>query len=212
MYSSRSIDDLRPDVAANCRALLRRAEARGLSALVTDTVRDREYQEYVFAMGAAKTKVPSFHAKEAGLAFDICKNVKGHEYDDPAFFDVVGALGKEMGFSWGGDWADFPDRPHFQWDDGGRYSAAMVRAGQYPPPMPARGEENEMTQENFNQMLNNYLRELSKQAPSEWSGEARLWAEANGLIAGDENGEKQYKMFVTREQLAVFLKRAAELK
>ena len=65
---------------------------------------------------AARTAtVPTFHAKGVGLAFDICKNVKGHEYDDPGFFTAMGRLGKEMGFTWGGDWRSFPDRPHFQW-------------------------------------------------------------------------------------------------
>lgn len=210
MVNSRNIDDLRADVAANCRALLARAAAQGLAVLVTGTVRDREYQEYAYAMGTAKTKVPSFHGEKAGLAFDICKNVKGHEYDDLGFFERVAHLAKEMGFSWGGDWLDFPDRPHFQWDEGGKYSAAMVRAGKLPPPMPLWKEEEEMTQEVFNEMLNDYLRELSKLPPSDWSEEARVWAEEQGLIVGDENGEKQYKSFVTREQMAVFLKRIAE--
>ncbi len=210
MLSSRDISLLRPDVAANCRALLARAEAAGLPVLVTGTVRDAAYQEYAYSIGTAKTKVPSFHGEKAGLAFDFCKNVKGHEYDDAAFFERVGALGKEMGFSWGGDWEDFPDRPHFQWDAGGQYTAAMVRAGQYPPEMPLWKEEREMTQEQFSEMLDNYLAELSKKPPSSWSEEARRWAEAEGLIVGDETGGMNYRGFVTREQMAVFLKRMAE--
>ena len=39
---------------------------------------------------------------------------------------------------------------------------------------------------------------------------ARAWAEGRGLIQGDENGALRYKMFVTREELAVLLQRAAE--
>ena len=46
---------------------------------------------------------------------------------------------------------------------------------------------------------------------ADWSAEAREWAEKNGLIVGDGNGNKQYRSFVTREQLAVFLKRLREL-
>ena len=65
MYSSRKIDDLRADVAANCRALLARAAAQGLDALVVQTVRDEEYQRYLVSQGfAAKTAtVPTFHAR-----------------------------------------------------------------------------------------------------------------------------------------------------
>lgn len=86
MRHSRSISDLRADVAENCRTLLTLAEREGMSVLVTETVRDAAYQRMLAEKGyAAKGAVtPSFHAEHAGLAFDICKNEVGHEYDDPA--------------------------------------------------------------------------------------------------------------------------------
>lgn len=219
MYSSRDIDALRADVAANCRILLERAAARGLSVLVTETVRDEEYQRELVRRGyAAKgATVPTFHSVAAGLAFDVCKNVRGHEYDDAAFFDEVGRLGKEMGFTWGGDWRSFPDRPHFQWDGGGRYSSAMIRAGQYPPEMPRfsekseEKEDGEMTQEQFDAMAERYLTERAAAKPSAWSADARAWAEENGLIEGDGTGERQYGAFVTREQAAALMQRLARL-
>lgn len=71
-------------------------------------------------------------------------------------------------------------------------------------------EEPEMTQAQFDAMMDDYLKRLQKAEPSEWSEDARQWAEKEGLIKGDENGDKQYKMFVTREQMAVFMKRLAE--
>lgn len=75
MRHSRDIDDLRADVAANCRALIALAEREGLHALVTETVRDGEYQKMLAKKGyaAAGAVTPSFHADHAGLAFDICK-------------------------------------------------------------------------------------------------------------------------------------------
>ena len=212
MRHSRDIDDLRADVAANCRVLLALAEKQGLHALVTETVRDSEYQKMLAKKGyaAAGAVTPSFHADHAGLAFDICKNEKDHAYDDPAFFARMGELGKKVGFSWGGDWRSFPDRPHFQWDAGGTYTSAMVRARRYPPPMP-RFEEEEMTQQEFNERMETYLKTLAQQQPAHWSAEARAWAEAAGLIAGDETGNRQYRSFLTREQLAVLLYRYAKL-
>lgn len=141
MINSRNLDDLRPDVAANCRVWLARCAAGGLNVLVTQTLRDNEYQAALYARGRTKpgsivtnAKTTSFHGR--GLAFDFCRNVKGREYDDPAFFREAAALAKELGFSWGGDWRSFVDRPHIQWDDGGRFSDAMVRAGKLPPAMP----------------------------------------------------------------------------
>ena len=208
MRHSRSISDLRADVAENCRTLLTLAEREGLSVLVTETVRDAAYQRMLAEKGyAAKGAVtPSFPAAHAGLAFDICKNEVGHEYDDPAFFARMGEIGKRVGFSWGGDWGSFPDRPHFQWDAGGVYTSAMIRAKRYPPPMP-RYEEEEMTQQQFDAMMENYLKRLAQQTPASWSAEARAWAEKNGLIAGDEAGNKQYRSFLTREQMAVLMQR-----
>lgn len=143
MLKSREIDRLRSDVAHNCRVLIQRCAAEGLPVAVVETVRDLEYQSSLYAQGRTKSgkivtnqKTPSFHWDKVGLAFDICKNVKGHEYDDADFFRKCGVIGKEMGFTWGGDWKSLPDRPHFQWDDNGRFTASMVRKGQLPRLMP----------------------------------------------------------------------------
>ena len=62
-----------------------------------------------------------------------------------------------------------------------------------------------LTQEQFNSMMDNYLADLAKKEPSEWSKEAREWAESNGYINGDGQGNKQYKKFATREELTQLL-------
>ena len=95
MYHSRDIADLRADVRANCVIFLDLCKEAGLPVLVTETVRDDEYQRYLAANGyAAKTATrPTFHGVKAGLAFDICKNVKGHESDAPSFFARCGQIG-----------------------------------------------------------------------------------------------------------------------
>lgn len=208
MRHSRSISDLRADVAENCRVLLMLAEREGLSVLVTETVRDAEYQRMLAEKGyAAKGAVtPSFHAEHAGLAFDICKNEAGHEYDDPAFF-IRGRRDWENARIFLGRRLGSISRPTaFSWDAGATYTSAMIRAKRYPPPMP-RYEEEEMTQQQFDAMMENYLKRLAQQTPAGWSAEARAWAEKNGLIAGDEAGNKQYRSFLTREQMAVLMQR-----
>ena len=68
-----------------------------------------------------------------------------------------------------------------------------------------------MTQEQFNAMMELYLAGLRTQAPSDWSAKARIWAEQNGLIRGDAEGNMQYKAFCTREQLAEILFRFSQL-
>lgn len=209
MLNSRDISKLRKDVAINCRKMIELAAREGYPILVTGTVRDQEYQEYVYQNGNSKARTPSFHADYAGLAFDICKNVKGEEYSDNAFWDYCGALGKKMGFTWGGDWKSIVDKPHFQWDEQGKYTGNMIRNRILPPDMPEYMED-EMSYEDFKACFERYMEELKGQESSDWSLEARQWAEENGIIEGDENGNKQYKAFCTREQMVTFLKRLAE--
>ena len=149
MLNSRDIDDLRADVAANCRVVL-----EGLAVCITGTVRDRAYQEYCYRNGTSKGRVPTFHAQGVGLAFDFCKNVKGQEYSDPAFFQRAGELGERVGFEWGGRWKSFPARPPLQWSGGGKYTGSMILAGQYPPTMPLYKEkETAMTTEEAKSIL-----------------------------------------------------------
>lgn len=138
MFHSRELSYLRSDVRANCETFLALCKAEGLDVLVTETVRDEEYQRDLAAKGyASKTAtVPTFHACGTGLAFDICKNVKEHEYDDADFFARCAEIGKKVGFSWGGDWTSFVDRTHFQWDAGGKYTSFMILKGVCPPNMP----------------------------------------------------------------------------
>lgn len=202
MLNSRDISLLRDDVEANCRIFLERCEQAGWPVLVTGTVRDEEYQLYCYNNGTSNAKVPSFHAQHAGLAFDVCKNVKGQEYSDNNFWNAISVIGKEMGFTWGGDWTSIVDKPHFQWDDHGAYTSSDIVAGRYPPEMPLWEEEESMTKEEFKTMMDAYLADLSAQEPSEWSREAREFCEERNIINGDENGNKKYKKFLTREEMA----------
>ena len=208
MLNSRDIDRLRPDVAANCRKWIERCKAAGLNVLVTQTVRDKEYQESLYAQGRTKPgnivtngRTPTFHADTAGLAFDFCKNVKGHEYDDTDFFKKAAMIAKEMGFSWGGDWKSFVDMPHIQWDNQGAWTSKMILAGKYPPEMPLWGAESEDKEEN--EVRYNTVEECPK------------WAQATiqklidkGHLSGNGEGlnlsEDMIRVFVIHDRAGVY--------
>ena len=66
-------------------------------------------------------------------------------------------------------------------------------------------EEEEMTQEKFNEMMDAYLVELAKKEPGDWSAPARNWVEKNKIMNGDEKGNRMYRKFITREELAQVL-------
>ncbi|NCB52862.1 MAG: hypothetical protein EOM54_13465 [Clostridia bacterium] len=137
MINSRDISMLRDDVEANCRTLLAKCAEQGYKAGLSCTYRDQEYQTYLHNKSAKTPTLVSFHG--ARLAFDVYLDVGGKTvYDNLEFWTFISALGKKMGFTWGGDWKNV-DKPHFQWDAGGKYTDSMVRAGRYPPEMP-KGE------------------------------------------------------------------------
>jgi len=98
------------------------------------------------------------------------------------------------------------------WGSALRYKAALInrRKKERELYFTQEEDEDEMTQEQFNVYIENYFSTLKSKAPSGWSEDGRKWAEEKGIIIGDENGNKQYKAFVTREQLAVVLKKAME--
>ena len=205
MINSRDINDLRPDVAANCRTLLMLCRQQGLNVIIAQTLRDNEYQAQLYAQGRTKpgsivtnAKTVSFHG--CGLAFDFCENVKGHEYDDPAFFLSVAAIAKSMGFSWGGDWKSFVDKPHLQWDEHGKYTDAMIRAGKRPAEM-----EEYMSYDQFKQYMEQYRAEQGKKPVSAWAKEAWDKLTKRGVTDGSRPGD-----LITREEVATMIDRAAK--
>ncbi len=67
-----------------------------------------------------------------------------------------------------------------------------------------------MTQEKFNEMMNNYLTSLAKQ-PATWEQSALSWAQTNGLMIGNDKGEMMPKKFVTRGELVTILERLVKM-
>ena len=72
---------------------------------------------------------------------------------------------------------------------------------------PVIEEEDIVTQEQFNTMMNTWIVESASKPASDWSADSRVWAENLGLIAGDQNGNKMYKKFITREEFIAVLYR-----
>lgn len=226
----RGVEKLHPELIPICNAFVAQCRAQGLPVRITETLRTKEEQDALYAQGrtqpgAVVTNAP--YPKSAhcwGVAFDFCRNVKGSEYDDSdGFFARCGAVGEKLGLTWGGSWKSFQDKPHLELSRFMPNSSTNWLISTYGTPerffntwtsaedTPPAEEEETMTQDMFDTMLENYLTRLAAQAPADWSESGRAWAEANGIIRGDENGSKQYKSFVTREQLAVMLERMSRL-
>lgn len=97
-----------------------------------------------------------------------------------------------------------------------RNDVAALLAAEAPvtPPQNIIEEDDEdMTQEKFDEMMNTWLENKANiNDDPAWSKDARLWAESNGFIAGDEKGRKMYKKFMTREEMITVLHRIMKAK
>lgn len=110
----RDVKMLHPYLQMLAEEFLRRCSTQGLNVKITDCVRTQAEQNACIKKGTTKvTYLFTYHAW--GLAFDICKNSANVPYpQDITWWRKVGKIGEELGLEWGGNWTDFPDKPHFQ--------------------------------------------------------------------------------------------------
>lgn len=144
------ITGLHPVVAENEGILVRMAARRGIEVVITHGYRSVEDQDALFAQGRSSSGriVTNARGGESyhnyGLAIDFAlRTPKGEivwdmERDDNGngkadWLEVVD-LAKELGFTWGGDWANFPDYPHLQMDFG--LSIRDLKRGKRPATAP----------------------------------------------------------------------------
>lgn len=124
----RDLAQLHPCLKAGAEEFIKRCQAAGLPVLITQTYRTAAYQNQLYAQGRTAPPPPASivtnlkggsSPHEFRYAFDICRNVKGQEWDNSdRFYNKCAQIWKEMGGEWGGDWSSFVDMPHFQFTFG----------------------------------------------------------------------------------------------
>lgn len=68
-------------------------------------------------------------------------------------------------------------------------------------------EDEDMTQEKFNELANNWLESLNQKGAANYAQDALNWGKSTGLMLGDEHSNQMPKGLLTREQFIVVLKR-----
>ncbi|MGZ8844946.1 MAG: peptidoglycan-binding protein [Pyrinomonadaceae bacterium] len=119
--SQRRLDKVHPKLAQAVAAVINTLAAEGLKVEVVQGLRTFAEQDALFAQGRTKPGKKVTKAKGGqsnhnyGLAVDLCPFVGGEpQWEDEKGFDRIGAAGKKQGLKWGGDWPNFPDRPHLE--------------------------------------------------------------------------------------------------
>jgi peptidoglycan L-alanyl-D-glutamate endopeptidase CwlK len=134
--SEANIVTLLPAVRGIARGFLFRlnAELMPFTAKIISGTRTYEEQDALYAEGRTKPGAIVTNARAGysnhnfGIAFDIgIFTTGGHYADEMAerklfstakleeLYRKAGAIGKELGLLWGGDWKSIEDMPHFEW-------------------------------------------------------------------------------------------------
>jgi peptidoglycan L-alanyl-D-glutamate endopeptidase CwlK len=114
--------EINPDLAAVVR---RAAEITSVPFIVTEGVRTLERQRELVKVGASRT-LDSRHL--TGHAVDLAATVNGEvRWDWPLYHRIADAMKLAAGelnvpLTWGGDWVNWKDGPHFELPRGGEYA------------------------------------------------------------------------------------------
>jgi peptidoglycan L-alanyl-D-glutamate endopeptidase CwlK len=210
----RGTEHLHPELQKICGEFLRICLDNGLNVKITDTLRSKEEQDALYAQGrtapgdiVTTVKYPN-SAHNWGVAFDICRNVKGREYDDSDnFFAKCGLIGESLGLTWGGLWESFQDKPHFELKKFMPNSSTKWLRETYGDPdnFKKTWREDMITAEQLAELLPEAFVLMGQKPASEWAKPALAWAKDNGLMVGDATGNQMPCKPLTREEAAQIL-------
>ena len=207
----RDISELAPNAQRACNLFLEECKRQGLNVLITETYRSQERQDYLYAQGRTrkgnKVTWTRYSRHTSRRAWDICKNLKGHEYTDTEFFNKCGEIARNLGITWGGDWST-PDRPHFEVSEVWNYK------GDEPMTDTERKKFNEMVNivsdlavdvnKIKNKMIYNYI---DKNMP-EWARPTIQKLVDKGYLQGNENGldltDELLRMLVINDRAGLY--------
>lgn len=207
----RDISELAPNAQRACNLFLEECKRQGLNVLITETYRSQERQDYLYAQGRTrkgyKVTWTRYSRHTSRRAWDICKNLKGHEYSDTEFFNKCGEIARSLGITWGGD-CSTPDRPHFEVSEVWNYK------GDEPMTETERKKFNEIVNivsdlavdvnKIKNKMIYNYI---DKNMP-EWARPTIQKLVDKGYLQGNENGlnltDELLRMLVINDRAGLY--------
>jgi peptidoglycan LD-endopeptidase CwlK len=135
--SETNIATLLPEVQPYARALVHAAAAINIQIKIISGTRTYAEQDALYAKGRTTEGPIVTNARGGqsnhnfGIAFDVGV-FEGKKYlGESPKYKAVGALGMQLGLSWGGSWTSFNDEPHYElkpeWAEG-MTEKAMVAA------------------------------------------------------------------------------------
>lgn len=183
----RDINALTPTAQKACRLFLEKCKEAGLNIFITETYRSQERQNELWEQGRTKPGnivTWTLNSRHTGrMAWDIATN--GPNLYDMTVIRKAGAIAQGLSITWGGNWYT-PDYVHFE----------ITNSWKVPE------EAEEVTQEQFNKMMDTYLTERNAMPVSDWAKKDWEKAKAEGLTDGT-----MPQAFATREQVISMIER-----
>ena len=207
---SREIELLYPELQEICGKFITECAKKGMIVGISQTWRSKAEQDALYAQGRTKPgsivtncRYP-YSPHNWGLAFDIYrKDGKGAYYDADGWFKKCGQVGKKLGLFWGGDFRSFVDQPHFELPEYLPQNSCKSLIRTYGTPENFRKTwEEDMTQEQFDRLMDAYLSRREKASASTWAKAEVEAAKAKGITDGSRP-----QGFATREEVAVMVLR-----
>lgn len=130
--SQSKINNLHPKIRPYAQQLINEAYRQGIKLRITSGTRSYAEQAALYAKGRTApgpivtNAKPGYSFHNFGLALDVVPMVNGKPAWNYSDWAKIGSIGKSIGFSWGGDWTSFKDKPHFEMSFGN--SLAMLRS------------------------------------------------------------------------------------
>jgi peptidoglycan L-alanyl-D-glutamate endopeptidase CwlK len=120
--SLRSTGALHPDIRQKVITLMDEMATLGKPVYIASAFRSAAEQESLYAQGRTTPGVIVTHAQALesahnfGLAVDFMFTGFDYSYNQPPndYWQTLGEVGEKHGLAWGGRWAGFVDRPHFE--------------------------------------------------------------------------------------------------
>ena len=118
--ADRRIESLHPEAQRRVRVFLIECQRTSLRVIVTETLRSRARQAWLYAQGRTRpgkvvTNAPPGSSKhEMGRAVDVAFVAANGTVTWDGPWGKLGVAGESAGLSWGGRWRRFKDYPHFE--------------------------------------------------------------------------------------------------
>lgn len=176
--SAKKLVGLHPTVAAAAKDLIIKSFQAGVSIQIVQGFRTLEEQAALYAKGRNGNKdsivthaLPGESYHNYGLAVDyalllpdgktlVWDTVRDADKDGQRDWFEVAAIGKTLGFAWGGDWSEkFKDYPHLEMTFG--FNIKSLKAGKRPSEPQPEQEELALTPSNtYNKVFHERFRSV----------------------------------------------------